>query len=622
MLLVRQIRPGILLRPFGTAAVGDEDARRRAIELIAGKNGKPSASLGFVAGTLQMSSPDKGFQLPANWCVSVLSAPHLDYVSGDVDLPLRFLNFLMPDIGVENMAAHIEQKYPWYVPFATATVRLAEAHVRGVPLSLQVAEALKSNFLAQVEESANELVKIPEYASLREPLADPRVGETKEMKQAMALHAQTYGVNLATTDAGRVSTSRPAMKASGADELPGAILFDKIKTGKKAIGTINEYERAAGADGRLHSLITFATATARTSSSEPNLQNVPRDPRFRELIRARPGFLILAADYAAIELRIAAALAERAITDIRLRLTGEFGHDWFLSQVCKGRYATSRLICPEEPQTRTLEWLNDSIAAIAQTVLRRDNQMMTSIFKRNLDPHLVTAIDMAHRLGRIDCGEDSVEWLAAQDADSRKDLKQQLQKERQGAKPTNFGLLYGMGAPGLHRYGISNYGLTWTEEEAAQARRSWFELYPEFRLWHFWTKYTQSKKIDKGQCLQWDPYTQRLVTPEFLARVFQPTTLVGRPFAILNDLKQATNYQDQGTGADILARAIASLPEEVAAMMLMPVHDELVLEVPANEIDDVKRTVVETMIRAGEEVLGGLVPVEVEPVVGEVWGKA
>jgi DNA polymerase I-like protein with 3'-5' exonuclease and polymerase domains len=57
-------------------------------------------------------------------------------------------------------------------------------------------------------------------------------------------------------------------------------------------------------------------------------------------------------------------------------------------------------------------------------------------------------------------------------------------------------------------------------------------------------------------------------------------------------------------------------------MMLMPVHDELVLEVPANDIEGVKRIVVETMARAANEVLGGLIPVEVEAVVGDVWGKA
>jgi DNA polymerase-1 len=620
MLLVRHIRPGILVRLFGTAAVGDETARKEAIELLERKCGKPSASLEYVAASLRLPPPDKSYQKPANWCVSPLSVQHLDYVAGDVDLPLRVLEFLIPGLDVEAMPAHIKQKYPWYLPFATATVRLAEAHVRGVPFSNLAAEELRSQYLLEIGGSVDDLVHIPEYANLRETLLDPHAGDTKEMKQALALHAQAHGVTLTTTEAGNICTNRDAMKESGASKLPASILLESIKTGKKAIGTIDEYKRASGEDGRLHSLITFTTATGRTSSSEPNLQNVPRDPRFRELIRARPGHLILSADYAAIELRIAAVLAERAIADLRLRLNGDF-EGWFLKEVFKGVHASSRLVCPEEPEKWTLEWLNEAIGAVAQTVLLRKDQMMMSIFKRKLDPHLVTAIDMARRAGSIECGDNSVEWLAAQDDQARKALKVQLQKERQGAKPTNFGLLYGMGALGLHGYGISNYGLTWTPDEAAQARRNWFDLYPEFRLWHFWTKYTQSRKLDLGTCLLWNSRAKGLVAPEFPGRIYQPTTLVGRPFAILNDFRQAMNYQDQGSGADILARAIALLPEEVADMLLMPVHDELVLEVPASEIEIVKRTVVETMIQSGNEVLGGQIPVEVESVIGEAWEK-
>jgi DNA polymerase-1 len=57
-------------------------------------------------------------------------------------------------------------------------------------------------------------------------------------------------------------------------------------------------------------------------------------------------------------------------------------------------------------------------------------------------------------------------------------------------------------------------------------------------------------------------------------------------------------------------------------MLLMPVHDELVFEVPATEIDEVRRIVVETMTQAAEAVVDGKIPIEIETVIGEVWGKA
>ena len=87
------------------------------------------------------------------------------------------------------------------------------------------------------------------------------------------------------------------------------------------------------------------------------------------------------------------------------------------------------------------------------------------------------------------------------DKSAQKELQLQLQDERQRAKPANFGLLYGMSTGGLHKYGISNYGLSWTFEEAAQARVSWFALYPEFRFWQFWTRFTQSRPVQNDKCM-------------------------------------------------------------------------------------------------------------------------
>ena len=63
--------------------------------------------------------------------------------------------------------------------------------------------------------------------------------------------------------------------------------------------------------GRIHADFGVAgTRGGRFSCRNPNLQNAPRDPAFRALFTARPGYQLIVADYSQIELRIAAILAD------------------------------------------------------------------------------------------------------------------------------------------------------------------------------------------------------------------------------------------------------------------------------------------------------------------------
>ena len=73
--------------------------------------------------------------------------------------------------------------------------------------------------------------------------------------------------------------------------------------------------KAIGADGRIHSTLNQTeTRTGRISSAEPNLQNIPvRSDLGREMRKffvARPGCLLVDADYSQIELRVLADAAD------------------------------------------------------------------------------------------------------------------------------------------------------------------------------------------------------------------------------------------------------------------------------------------------------------------------
>lgn len=79
-------------------------------------------------------------------------------------------------------------------------------------------------------------------------------------------------------------------------------------------------------EGRLYPVFKLhGTVTGRTSCSNPNLQQVPRDPKIRNLIGAPPGWTLIESDYSQVELRIV-ALVSGDPTMKRLFQTGEDIH--------------------------------------------------------------------------------------------------------------------------------------------------------------------------------------------------------------------------------------------------------------------------------------------------------
>lgn len=72
--------------------------------------------------------------------------------------------------------------------------------------------------------------------------------------------------------------------------------------------------------GRIHTTFKLhITTTGRLSSSEPNIQNIPREARYRRMYRATPGYVLVEADYNAAELRMLAAISgDKTLTEIFL----------------------------------------------------------------------------------------------------------------------------------------------------------------------------------------------------------------------------------------------------------------------------------------------------------------
>ena len=109
-------------------------------------------------------------------------------------------------------------------------------------------------------------------------------------------------------DNGKPSLDKKVLARFQSDEL--VRMYRSYRNVEKRYGMAQKLCEHAGADHRIRArFMQLGTGTGRWSSSGPNLQQIPRDPEFRCAFKAPPGRVIVEADYRAMELMIAAALA-------------------------------------------------------------------------------------------------------------------------------------------------------------------------------------------------------------------------------------------------------------------------------------------------------------------------
>jgi len=276
------------------------------------------------------------------------------------------------------------------------------------------------------------------------------------------------------------------------------------------------------ATGRVHADWRQVVGAGRIACSEPNLLQIPKDPRYRCCFGGGPGRATIVADYSQQELRILAAVS---------------GDD-----------------------------------------------ALTDVFRQGGDLHRTTAA-MA-----FSTPEDAV-----------------TDTQRAAAKALNFGLMYGMGAPGFARA----TGMTLPQAQESMAR--YFAAFPRVAGWLADAEATGRR-------------TGRTRTP--LGRIRTLDVDGGAGLATLS-----RNAPIQGAGADMTKLALRAVTDRLAARFgdapgptgaapdgpVLVVHDEIVVEVPEADGDEAAALVVEGMEAAARVVLGE-VPAAVDAVVRPRWG--
>jgi DNA polymerase-1 len=176
-------------------------------------------------------------------------------------------------------------------------------------------------------------------------------------------------------------------------------------------------------------------------------------------------------------------------------------------------------------------------------------------------------------------------------------------EQRRYAKVINFGLIYGM----------SSYGLAAQLNIERSAAQAWIDRY--FARYPGVAAYMErTRELARSQGYVETVFGRRLWLPEINS---------GSPARRQAAERAAINAPMQGTAADLIKLAMIAVhrwlgEQGFKSRLILQVHDELVLEVPEAELDDVKEALPRLM--AGVARLD--VPLETELGVGPNWEQA
>ena len=432
------------------------------------------------------------------------------YAAEDADITLQLHQTLWPKIEkIPSLAKVYEELEMPLLPVLNTLER------NGVNIDIWMLQQQSDNMARQIADLEEQAYTV---AGQKFNLGSPKqLQEILYEKQQLPVKKKT--------PKGQPSTAEEVLQelADEGYELPQIIMQYRGLSKLKSTYTDKLPLQVNKSSGRVHTSYHQAvTATGRLSSSDPNLQNIPirseNGRRIREAFVASDGYVLLAADYSQIELRIMAHLS--------------------------------------------------------------GDKSLLNAFANGEDIHRHTASEIF--------------GVALEEVTS---------DQRRSAKAINFGLIYGMSAHGLSRQlGIERH-------QAADYMNVYFERYPGVRQY---MDNTRQQAKDQGYVET--IFGRRLYLPEI-----NSSNGMRRQYAE----RTAINAPMQGSAADIIKRAMIDIHTwlsnaDTGIKMIMQVHDELVFEVPKDQLDMAKNTIEDFMIKAAEL----KVPLEVGIGVGDNWEQA
>jgi hypothetical protein len=676
MLLARVLASDIplIISQMAVDEAEDPDFREAAFNSILKK--KSGWALAEVTMVLLRKMLPKEMQGPRNWTEFFLTQKHYDYATMDVittyDVILQLFSRAfdtevseLPGLAECYYMAKADDRYrAALVQLEPQVMDLVEIREHGMPINGITARKYAK---AKIEEGRKMALKMCEIEPDLEPyvdiLADPDRGLTVAVKNALADAFRKRGITPRETEkTGLPQVGEKDLRLVGAQASDESRpLFDawvNLSKSQKAAAMALEvaaFSERSG-DGKVHSMLGHGPVTGRLSAAEPNVQQFPGDPLFREIVEAPEGYLILADDFSALDVRVASALCIRAQREISKAYWGEKVVAPDVLQVIRLVYdqgpekafavSSKRLAGlqtewaklladnsdPSEYQegrsrrayfkkrdelSRKLKLARFTKRLATVRMRARDNNepeysALREVFRLGLDIHTYTAMG----LNGMSPGEVFAGLTPEEITKTQKRYKEEIGDLRKSGKVANLGLGYAMGTKGFRDFAAKGFNIHWSDEEAESIKETWLDTYPEVDLWHIWTDLNPLMTV-------WMPDADRggkLVKKD----VHLVTTLGGRELYAFG-LNSALAFPDQGTGADVLGLFTHMLKEQcpdIFDMYVNQVHDETVFCIPESRKDEITDTCSRLMNEAFEVFVSSYgVPAANSPAIGRVWLK-
>jgi DNA polymerase I-like protein with 3'-5' exonuclease and polymerase domains len=261
----------------------------------------------------------------SDWSVPELRAEQIEYAAYDVELLSELyqpIQHRMADGGLHKA---------WYLECA-ALPAMAQLWRTGLPFDKQMLEELRDElegdnqrlgeqFIVELDEALPVNGKLPRdpdgslnlrdkaEGSVRAGTKKPAGFNINSPHQLKAMFTTLLGEVPVGPD-GKPSASKAALREYVADHpiISRYLSWKRVEKRRQMVESLLKFQCG---DGFIRaSYLQMGADTGRMSCMSPNLQQVPRDQRFRACVQAPQGWKLVVADYAQMELRLAAAEAE------------------------------------------------------------------------------------------------------------------------------------------------------------------------------------------------------------------------------------------------------------------------------------------------------------------------